>query len=154
MATLGFFEKGGGWIIGQFLLIALYIFVPFSHPLPVYSFIRWIGFASMIYGAIMALPAFFKLGRDLTPFPKPKLHSHPVQTGSYAWVRHPFYSGLSALAIGYSLWQGSWERFALAIMLFIYLDRKSAAEEKWLMKTFPEYAAYRSKVKKMIPFLY
>ncbi|MDB5105968.1 MAG: hypothetical protein JWP91_3657 [Fibrobacteres bacterium] len=71
-----------------------------------------------------------------------------------AWVRNPTYSGLSALAMGYALWEGDVARIILAVGVFVFLDRKSKAEEKWLSARFPGYAEYKARVKKLIPFLY
>lgn len=36
----------------------------------------------------------------------------------------------------------------------IFFDTKAGVEERWLTKRFPEYAAYRRRVRKLIPFVY
>ena len=36
----------------------------------------------------------------------------------------------------------------------LVLDLKTRREEKWLARKFPEYAAYRQQVRKLIPFVY
>ena len=42
----------------------------------------------------------------------------------------------------------------LAVVLFIFFDRKSRREEAWLMEAYPGYADYRGRVKKLIPGIY
>lgn len=39
-------------------------------------------------------------------------------------------------------------------LLFIWLDRKASLEERWLQERFPDYAVYRRRVKKLIPWVY
>jgi protein-S-isoprenylcysteine O-methyltransferase Ste14 len=42
----------------------------------------------------------------------------------------------------------------LAVVLFLFFDRKSRSEEAWLLETYPSYAEYRGRVKKLIPGIY
>jgi Putative protein-S-isoprenylcysteine methyltransferase len=45
------------------------------------------------------------LGRNLSPFPKPKRTGTLVESGIFSVVRHPIYSGFSLAAFGWSvLW--------------------------------------------------
>ena len=43
---------------------------------------------------------------------------------------------------------------ALAAVVLVFFDIKSRREERWLMAKFPEYAGYRRRVRKHIPYLY
>ncbi|MFN7210957.1 MAG: isoprenylcysteine carboxylmethyltransferase family protein, partial [Aggregatilineales bacterium] len=58
------------------------------------------------------------------------------------------------VAFGWSLWQTSLVALALSLALCLFFDRKAAQEERWLQAQYPEYAEYRRRVKKLIPFLY
>ena len=57
-------------------------------------------------------------------------------------------------ALGWSLLRGSLIGLALTVGLFLFFDRKARREESWLMEKFPDYAAYRTRVHKLIPWFY
>jgi len=77
-----------------------------------------------------------------------------VETGLYAWVRHPIYCGLILAALGWALFVQGWLTLVWAGLLLVFFDIKSRREEAWLMARFPGYAAYRQRVRKLIPYLY
>jgi len=77
-----------------------------------------------------------------------------LERGAYRLVRHPIYSGLLQMAWGWGLWCGGWLTLGYALALFILLDRKARREEQILRATFPGYAAYSRRVRRLIPFIY
>ena len=110
-----------------------------------------IGGAGLVLGAAGVL----RLGRkNLTPFPRPKHGAALVEDGVYAVVRHPIYGGLSLAALGWALARRSPPTLGLSILLFLFFEIKSRREERWLRQTFPRYAAYQHRVKKLIPLIY
>ncbi len=56
--------------------------------------------------------------------------------------------------LGWALKLHSTPALVYSLLLFIILDIKARAEERWLMEKFPEYAAYRRRVRRLIPFIY
>jgi protein-S-isoprenylcysteine O-methyltransferase Ste14 len=58
------------------------------------------------------------------------------------------------MAIGYALTVQGWLTLLEALVLGIFFDIKSRREEIWLLEHFPDYANYRRKVAKLIPFIY
>ena len=58
------------------------------------------------------------------------------------------------LAFGWAFVARGWLTLAYAAILLAFLDLKSAREERWLEARYPEYAAYRERVRKLIPFVY
>ena len=64
------------------------------------------------------------------------------------------YSGFSLAAFGWSLIWNSIAALVAALLLLAFFDIKARREECWLEEKFPGYAAYKSRVKKLIPFLY
>lgn len=105
------------------------------------------GLAFMILGSV-------GLGRNLSPFPKPKDASNLVETGVFAIVRHPIYTGISLCGVGWSLVNHSIAAFVAALVLLAFFDFKARREERWLLEKFSGYEAYRARVKKLIPFVY
>ena len=69
-------------------------------------------------------------------------------------MRHPIYSGLSLAAFGWSLIWNSIAALVATLLLLAFFDIKARREERWLEEKFTGYAAYRSRVKKLIPFVY
>ena len=105
-------------------------------------------------GILLAATGAINLGRNLTPLPQPKENGTLIVTGAYRLVRHPIYSGITFVAFGWGLWLHSWLTIGYALLLFAFFDIKSRREERWLVEKFPEYAAYRNRVRKLIPFVY
>jgi protein-S-isoprenylcysteine O-methyltransferase Ste14 len=104
----------------------------------------------------LALAAFGarSLGPGVSPFPRPRDGAHLVETGVYAIVRHPIYSGLTLFALGYSLIWMSVAALVSTAALFVLLDMKSRREERWLQLKFDSYGRYQARVRRLIPFVY
>jgi protein-S-isoprenylcysteine O-methyltransferase Ste14 len=101
--------------------------------------------------ALVAGGAF--LGTSLTPYPRPKADGTLREDGVYGIVRHPMYGGGILMTIGWSL---ASRPLALvgAVLLGLYLDRKSAREERWLVEHYDAYEVYRRRTRwKLLPFL-
>jgi protein-S-isoprenylcysteine O-methyltransferase Ste14 len=150
----------GEWlVVGQVALIALVFLGPRAptdwptvFPFPQACVVA--GQLLMVAGGALFVAGLLKLGRGLTPLPYPKDGADLIQTGPYALVRHPIYSGGIVLAIGWALYVEGWLTLAYVAVLFVFLDIKSRREERWLCEKFPAYAAYQQRVRKLIPFLY
>ena len=116
----------------------------------------WLAAGSVLGAAAVAIASagLHALGRNLTPLPHPKEGASMVTGGAYAIVRHPIYAGIILAALAWALAWRSPVTLALAIALFAFFDVKSRREERWLVEAFPEYANYRRRVKKLVPFVY
>lgn len=75
-------------------------------------------------------------------------------TGIYHWVRHPMYTAVACLSLGWT-WRaedewswGSW------FLLLLVLWSKSRREELQLLARFPEYGAYQQRTAAFIPGLF
>lgn len=105
-------------------------------------------------GIVLAATGAANLGKNLTPLPRPNEKGTLIVTGAFRLVRHPIYGGITLIAFGWGLWLHSWLTILYALLLFAFFDIKSRREEQWLVEKFPEYAAYRKRVRKLIPFVY
>ncbi len=76
-----------------------------------------------------------------------------VDTGPYRFVRHPSYTGILLLAIGYGLALNSW--LSLAILLIVPLAttlRRITVEEATMAEVMGDpYEAYRQRTKRLLP---
>jgi protein-S-isoprenylcysteine O-methyltransferase Ste14 len=149
--------RGEWWVVGQGVLIGAVLLAPLlgergfrwsATRSALGALVSLIGLAGVALGAI-------GLGeRNLTPFPRPRDEGALVEGGVFSVVRHPIYSGFSLAAFGWSLMWSSLAAFIAAVVLFAFFDFKARREEAWLVEKFPRYEAYRSRVRKLIPFVY
>jgi len=107
-----------------------------------------------VIGLAFAASGSRSLGRNASPFVRPKDDAHLVETGVFSIVRHPIYAGLSLLALGYSLIWTSIAALVATVAFFILLDMKSRSEERWLQEKFDSYGRYKVRVRRLIPFVY
>lgn len=108
----------------------------------------------MVLGGALLVAGLVRLGRSLTPLPFPKDGAGLTTTGPFAWVRHPIYSGVLVLSLGWALCVEGWLTLGYVAALFVLLDVKARREEAWLAEKFPEYARYKERVRRLIPFVY
>jgi protein-S-isoprenylcysteine O-methyltransferase Ste14 len=147
-------HRGGSWVIVQAALLALFLVVPREEPWPYPDLFLFVGWALAVSGILLLTWSALNLGRSLTPFPHPLPQGHLVTTGAYRFVRHPMYFAVLIVCFGFSLASFSPLRLILALILFTFFDLKALREEVLLKKKYPDYAAYKSRVKKLIPWIY
>ena len=105
-------------------------------------------------GLALVLLGAFSLGRGLSPFPRPNENAQLIESGVFALVRHPIYTGFTLLGLGWSVLWMSLAAAAATVALFLLLDAKSRREERWLEERFADYGRYRARVRKLVPFIY
>jgi protein-S-isoprenylcysteine O-methyltransferase Ste14 len=148
-------RRGEAWVIGQAVILTLFIFAPRIGPTwpnaEVFHFVGWslvvLAFPLLAWGAL-------SLGRSLTPFPRPLPQGQLVTAGAYRFVRHPIYFSVLIGCVGLALASQSPLRLLLTLALLVFFDRKARREEIWLQDQYPEYASYKTRVKKLIPWIY
>lgn len=78
-----------------------------------------------------------------------------IETGPYAYVRHPMYAGAIWLFVGIPLALGSWWSIALLIPFFPILLWRLLDEERILARDLPGYTKYMHKVTfRLIPYVW
>jgi Putative protein-S-isoprenylcysteine methyltransferase len=107
-----------------------------------------------VAGLAIMLWARVILGRNWSAGVVLKEDHELIQRGPYAYVRHPIYSGVILLMLGFAVLQGRASAFVALLMVLVVLWLKAGQEEKLLISHFPtEYPAYRKRVKALIPFI-
>jgi protein-S-isoprenylcysteine O-methyltransferase Ste14 len=148
-------RRGEAWVLAQAVLLLLFVFAPqVGLPWPGNDLVRFAGWTLVAIGSLLLLWSALNLGHSLTPFPRPLPDGELVTTGAYRLVRHPIYCAVLIGALGLSLATGNWLRIVLTGVLFLFFDRKARREELWLQQQYPAYAAYKARVKKLIPWIY
>lgn len=78
-----------------------------------------------------------------------------VQTGVYAFVRHPMYLGGTLCFFGTPLFLGSYYGLIVGLILTIILAVRLIGEEKMLVDELEGYKEYKQKVKyRLIPYVW
>ncbi|MFO1511842.1 MAG: isoprenylcysteine carboxylmethyltransferase family protein [Verrucomicrobiota bacterium] len=147
-----FLARGGAWVVVQFVLMAAVIALGvFFHGdwsnVPVIM----IGTGLFVLGGYFGLAGVAVLGRNRTPFPQPREHSEMIVHGIYSRVRHPLYTSVILVSLGWALIWESWAASVVALALIPFFHAKARLEEDWLRDRFPGYADYARRVPRFLP---
>ena len=138
-------------VLLQFFIISLHFFqwefIPQKQIIQVSSFSYLVGFLIIIIACIILLVAINDLGRNLSPFPRPKKNSNLVTKGIYRYTRHPMYYSLVFISFGVFITKLSIYFLFLSTSLVLVIKFKIALEEKYLNNKFKNYLLYKNKVK-------
>ncbi len=116
---------------------------------------RYVGLAFLGVGAVLRVAPMFLLGDRFT-WPLAAQREHPLLTsGLYRVIRHPSYAGALLGAIGWvALFRSGPGLFLVALLVPFFLP-VIKAEEALLLDEFGEdYAAYRRRTWRLVPFFY
>ena len=144
-----------GWLLAQFVLLSLtFLSGPLSQLLRTQFELPWsrwidigIGSALSACALVVAGQSRSDLGDSLRIAPTPLQDARLVERGWYARVRHPLYLAVILAGFGWAILWRSPITTALGLVLVLFLRRKAAHEERLLAAVYPDYAAYRERVK-------
>jgi protein-S-isoprenylcysteine O-methyltransferase Ste14 len=113
-----------------------------------------VGIAVQVLAVLLLLWARLTFGRrsfHLAANPTP---GSLVTTGPYRFLRHPIYS-----AFLYLLWAGVLSHLSavnclLALIATAAIAVRIVAEERLLVKRYPEYVSYAARTKRIVPFVF
>jgi protein-S-isoprenylcysteine O-methyltransferase Ste14 len=112
---------------------------------------RALGLVVAASGAVLCFAAFPQLGRALTPLPEPREDAELMTSGLYARMRHPIYTGVLAVAWGWTVMFPSVFTAAAAVALTGLLAFKARYEEGLLRGRFSGYADYAARTPRFVP---
>ncbi len=150
-------RRGEGWVALQLVLLAVIAAAGIRGS-------RWPSAtrgARMAAAAVSAAGGIYlfagaatRLGKQITPFPKPVDDGSVKRSGAYGLVRHPMYGGVLLLALAWSL-ASSPVALAPWTAAAVFLDAKRRREEAWLVEAYPDYEEYRASVRhSFVPFVW
>ncbi len=117
----------------QLLLFVSYVFPIKIRVVNLVGWLRYSGLVIAILGLILGGIALFQINTKISPFPTPIASSKLHTDGAFALARHPIYTSILAITLGYALY-----------------DVKSIYEEQLLLEKFPEYSIYKLKNRRFI----
>ncbi len=107
-----------------------------------------------IAGAAFTVWARVTLGRNWSAEVVFKQDHELIETGPYAIVRHPIYTGMLAMGLATAIGYGQVFGFVLLCAFTLGIWVKSRQEERLMADHFPgAYAEYKRRVHALIPFV-
>ena len=116
--------------------------------------VRWGLFAVVVLSFLFAWWARLYLGPLWSSSVTRKQGHHVVDTGPYAIVRHPIYTGIIAAGIATAAQEGTWPALAGVALWIIGFRVKATLEEHFLREELggETYDSYRRRVPMLLPF--
>jgi len=140
-----------GWALValQFVLLVALVVAPRRDP-------SWptsiLGALIFLAGLILGVMAFRALGSALTPTPVPIADAGLRTNGLYAYVRHPMYSAVLLLVVGYLVAFGSLWSVGVALALIVFFWLKSRWEDRLLAAAYgAEWTTWAAQTGALIP---
>lgn len=115
-----------------------------------------LGVGILLFSIVFRIWAIRTLGRYFTATVQIVDNHEVIQTGPYAWVRHPSYTGAYLSYIGTGVMLEAWLGLIVAALAMgIAYYQRITAEEKALRDHFgTAYTDYSLKTKRLIPFVF
>jgi protein-S-isoprenylcysteine O-methyltransferase Ste14 len=112
------------------------------------------GIAICIFGIGLAIWARRHIGRNWGMPMSIKEEPELVDTGPYAHIRHPIYTGILIALIGSAL-VGGWWWGVMFVVFGAYFIYSARTEEKRLSQLMPtQYPAYMRRTKMLVPYIF
>jgi protein-S-isoprenylcysteine O-methyltransferase Ste14 len=115
--------------------------------------VGWALFACVLAGMAFAWWARLHLGTLWSGNVTRKTDHRVVDSGPYAIVRHPIYTGILFSLYATAMQRGSIDPLIGAALLTIGLWMKARLEESFLSRDLSDYAGYRARVPMLVPGL-
>ena len=146
VVTVGFFVAYGGAILVSERLRDQPEWAMGSWHLVTGEIIAWFGLAIRLWSIIV-------LGRSFRLTVEVDSDQAVVDRGPYRWLRHPSYTGLLVLAIGFGIALGNWLSLAILIVVpLVVIIRRIQVEEEQLVAVLGQpYVDYRARTKRLLP---
>jgi protein-S-isoprenylcysteine O-methyltransferase Ste14 len=149
--------RGEGWVVLQVVFfagvsVAGLLGPAWGDPWRIVGLVAGVGLVAL--GAAAAVLGVVGLRENLTAVPRPIEGGRLIDSGVYGLVRHPIYTGIVTAGLGWGLATASPAALVATVLLGCFFDLKSRREEAWLLVSYPSYAAYRARVRRLVPFIY
>ncbi len=136
------------YVVIQFSAILLLIVNANINNINTYSLILFI--ASTIIGVIAIIN--MKIS-NLNIMPELKDNHKLATNGIYKYIRHPMYTSVILLCLGFLLTEITTVNIIAMLVLIIDLFLKSRLEEKLLEQRFNSYKDYKNSTYRFLPFI-
>lgn len=116
----------------------------------------WLGLCIMWLGLGLRIWAVITLGASFRTTVETHKDQQVVRSGPYRLLRHPSYSGLILMCLGFGITLQNWLSLAFAVILpLVALLYRIYIEEAVLVSSLgSDYTKYQSETKKIIPWVW
>lgn len=108
-------------------------------------------FALLMAGNILSAYVLFHLGRSFSVMPEAR---RLITDGPYRRIRHPLYLAEGIAVLGLFVQYLSWPAFVILLVQMGFQFLRMGNEEAVLQETFPDYAAYMRRSRRVLPGIY
>lgn len=109
--------------------------------------------ASALGMALGVLTLCFNRIGNFSIYPRPRCGAILITGGPYRWIRHPMYSALMLMMLGIAGYNGHPSNVAGAVLVALAVIAKADVEERLLLSVFANYASYRARTRRFVPFV-
>ena len=152
-------DKGSRVIVSVTIGLGVFLSLLLSRTIPAADitsvFVFWLGITLVYAGLAFRIYAVIMLGRYFTPSVAVVADQHLVEDGPYKLIRHPSYTGLLVMFLGFGLSTTNWlSLLALMSCVALGLAYRISVEERVLQEHLGEpYQAYMRRTKRLIPYI-
>lgn len=150
-------KTASGWVLVgvQALLLLALVIAPSRRGLPDLwppDFAGVVGVLLITAGVVVGVLAARELSTALTPTPVPREGEQLRTSGVYAWVRHPIYTAVLLLALGYTIAVGGRWQLLTTALLAVFFVAKARWEDSLLSAEHgAEWEEYQRRTSALIP---
>ena len=150
------------WLLGGLMVVAMSLiwFLAYADRRSLLTFsdgagLRYLGLLFYAGGDAVALVAAQTLGKQDSAYVTIQEDHQLVQTGIYGLIRHPIYLRALLVSVGWPLVFRSRLVLLLVPLMALFVAARIRQEEKLLAEHFgAEFGAYRSRTRRLVPYLY
>jgi protein-S-isoprenylcysteine O-methyltransferase Ste14 len=139
------------YVLTQLVILTLYVIDPIPWMVDLPNWLRYLALGDVVAGALVVLAGLIALGTHLTPMPRPKPTTELVTGGIYRWIRHPLYTGIILVCVGWAIYTASISRLVFTMGLWVLFNYKCRLEEQYLLERFEAYKDYMSRTGRFLP---
>jgi protein-S-isoprenylcysteine O-methyltransferase Ste14 len=154
-------DRGTRELIGVTFAVAIVLAVKSatvapSLRIPGHGRVLLAGLIVLCFGLVIRVWAVVALGSAFRTTVEVDVGQAVVARGPYRWVRHPSYTGLLVMMIGFGLGVGNWLALAIcAVLPTVSVLRRIRVEEAELNRVLGDsYRAYQMRTARLIPGLW
>ena len=118
----------------------------FFSPLPVVIALQVAGMLVVVWARLTFGMRSFHVGSTAT-------QGGLVTTGPYRFVRHPIYAGVLIILAGVLVGHRDIAALISVTCVALALVVRIVAEERAVLRTYPEYASYAQRTKRIVPWV-
>jgi len=153
-------KSGRSWlIVGVSLVISAFmLFQPVLFPgLSWYTEATWglivqlVGVLSLLAAAALNLWGRICLGEFYVQRSEVQQNHRLINSGPYAYVRHPLFTAYFLIVIGIFLTNPAWHTALLLMGAYFYLTNLARKDEAVLSRELPDYVGYMAKTPRFVP---